>query len=102
MLRTCHDSTGIKLSTGTHVQQQLRLRGGQRREEGEASGAAASGGNIKLRWRDGGRTPWEINGRVTAVDGSVVYFRPMQSKSAFAYISTNNKWSELPQFPNDS
>ena len=83
------------------LQQQLRQKGGQRREEGEASGAAASGRNIKLRWRDGGRAPWEINGGVTAVDGSVAYFRPMQSKSVFAYNSTNNKWSELPKFPND-
>ena len=82
------------------LQQQLRQRGGQRREEGEASGAVASGGTIKLRWRDGGRAPRKMWGEVSAVDGSVAYFQPELSKSVFAYNSTNNKWSELPKCPN--
>ena len=82
------------------LQHQLRQRGGQRREEGEASGAAASGGSIKLRWRDGRRAPRKMVGEVSAVDGSVAYFRPSLSNSVFAYSSTNNKWSELPKCPN--
>ena len=82
------------------LQQLLRQRGGQRREEGEASGAAASGGSIKLRWRDGGRAPREMWGEVSVVDESVVYLRPGLSKSVFAYNSTTNKWSELPKCPN--
>ena len=82
------------------LQQQLRQRGGHRREEREASGAAASGGSIKLRWKDGGRAPCEMVGEVSAVDGSVAYFRPWGSKSVLAYNSTNNKWSELPKCPN--
>ena len=81
-------------------QQQLRQRGGQRQEEGEASGAAASGGSIKLRWRDGGRAPTNAWGEVSAVDGSVAYFRPGVSNSVITYNSTNNKWSELPKCPN--
>ena len=81
------------------LQRQLRQRG-QGREEGEASGAAASGGSIKLRWRDGGRAPRKMYGEVSVVDGSVAYFRPINSKSVFAYNSTNNKWSELPKCPN--
>ena len=80
--------------------QQLRQRGGQRREEEEASGGAASGCSIKLRWRDGGRAPCEMVGEVSVVDGSVAYFRPVYSKSVFAYNSTNNKWSELLGCPN--
>ena len=80
--------------------QQLRQRGGQRREKGEASGAAASGGTIRLRWRDGGKAPREMWGEVSVVDGSVAYFLPGGSKSVFAYNSTNNKWSELPECPN--
>ena len=80
--------------------QQSRQRGGQRREEGEASGAAASGGSIKLRWRDGGRAPCKMVGGVSAVDGRVAYFRPGGSKSIITYNSTNNKWSELPKCPN--
>ena len=80
------------------LQQQFRQRGGQRREEGEASGAAASGGSIKLRWRDGGRAPSKMWGEVSVVDGSVAYFRPMGSKKVFA---CNNKWSELPKCPYD-
>ena len=80
--------------------QQSRQRGGQRQEEGEASGAAASGGSIKLRWRDGRRAPRKIYGEVSVVDGSVAYFRPGGSNSVFAYNSTNNKWSELPKCPN--
>jgi len=82
------------------LQQQLRQRGGQRQEEGEASGAAASGGSIKLRRRDGGRAPREMVRGVSAVDGSVAYFRPGGSKSVFAYNSTTTKWSELPKCPN--
>ena len=82
------------------LQHQLRQRGGQRQEEGEASGAAASGGSIMLRWRDGGRAPRKMYGEVSVVDGSVAYFRPINSKSVFAYNSTNNKWSKLPKCPN--
>ena len=82
------------------LQQQQRQRGGQRQKEGEASGAAASRDSIKLKWRDGGRAPHWMWGEVFAVDESVVYFRPGDSKSVFAYNSTNNKWSELPQCPN--
>ena len=82
--------------------QQLRQRGGQRQEEEDASGAAASGGSIKLRWRDGGRAPRKMWGEVSVVDGSVAYFQPCLSKSVFAYNSTNNKWSELPECHNNS
>ena len=74
-----------------------------RREEGEASGAATSGGSIRLRWRDGGRAPCKMRGEVAAVDGSVAYFRsavPSFLYSVFAYNSANNKWSELPRCPN--
>ena len=81
-------------------QQQLRQRGGQRQEEeGEASGTAASGGNIKLRWRDGGKVPHKMWGEMSAVDGSMAYFQPGVSNSVFAYDSINNKWSELPVCP---
>ena len=82
------------------LQQQMRQTGGQRREEGEASGAVASGGSIKLRLRDGVRAPCEMVGEVFVVDGSVAYFLPGGSKSLFAYNSTTNKWSELPKCPN--
>ena len=82
------------------LQQQLRQRGGRRREEGEASGAAESGGRIKLRWREGGRAPCKMWGEVSAVNGSVAYFRPGGSNSVFAYNSTTNKWSDLPKCPN--
>ena len=56
------------------LQQQLRQRGGQRQEEMEASGAAASGGSIKLTLRDGRRAPceeWrEVAADVTAAERS--------------------------------
>ena len=78
-------------------QQQLGQRG-QRREE-KASGAAASGGRIKLRWRDGGRAPCNMSSKVAPVDGGVAYFSPGKHR-VFAYDSTNNKWSELPKCPN--
>ena len=74
-----------------------------RRGEVEASGAAVSGGRIKLRWMDGGRAPTNMCGEVVAVDGSVAYFRSMMPSSlyrVFAYNSANNKWSELPRCPN--
>ena len=81
------------------VQQQLRQRTGQRQER-EASGATASEGSIKLRWRDGWRAPCEMRGHVTAVDKSVAYFRPGGTKSVFAYKSATNEWSELSECPN--
>ena len=81
------------------LQQQLSWRS-QRQEEVEASGAAASGVSIKLRWRDDGRAPCKMCGEVSAVDGSVAYFKPQWTKSAFVYNSTDNKWSELPECPN--
>jgi len=83
------------------LQQQLRQRGGQRQEEGKASGAVASRSKIKLRWRDGGKAPCGMCGEVAAVNGSVAYLRPWGSNRVFAYNSTNNKWSELPECPNN-
>ena len=80
-----------------------QLSASQRRREGEASGAATSGGSIRLRWRDGGKAPCKMCGEVVAVDGSVAYFRSMVASSlysVFAYNSANNKWSELPRCPN--
>ena len=81
------------------LQQQLRQIGGQRREVEEASGAATSGGSIKLRWRDGGRAPREMYGEAAAVNGSVAYFQPGQH-TVLAYDSVKNNWSELPWCPN--
>ena len=80
------------------LQQQLRQRG-QRRERGEASGAATSGGSIKLKWRDGGRAVCKMAGGVSVGDECVAYFKPWASKSVFDYNSTNNKWSQLPECP---
>ena len=81
------------------LQQQLRQTS-QKREEGEASGAAVNGGRIKLRWRDGRRAPRKMWGAVSAVDGSMAYFQVVKSKKVFAYNSTNNNWSGLPKCPN--
>ena len=84
------------------LQQQLRQRGGQRREEEEASGAAASGGSMKLRWRDGGRALHKMFGEAAAVNGSVAYFLPggLGQHIVLTYDSAKNDWSELPRCPN--
>ena len=82
------------------LQQQPKQRASQSQEKVRASGAAASGGSIKLRWRDGGRAPRKTYGQVTTVDGSVAYFQPVGSNSVFAYNSTKEKWYELPDCPN--
>ena len=84
------------------MQQQLRQREGQRQEEVEASGAASSGGSIKLTWRDGGRAPRKMVGEVAAVEGSVAYFRSgdVYSKGLVAYKLATNEWSELSKCPN--
>ena len=78
------------------LQQQLR-QNSQGQEE--ASGAAASGGSIKLKWRDGGRAPCQMSGEVSAVDGSRAYFQP-EGHEVFAYTFSDKKWSELPKCPN--
>ena len=89
-----------KEKTIQELQQQLRQRRGQGREEGEASGA--SGGRIKLRWRDGGKAPCEMGGKVAPVDGGVAYFSSGSAgHELFAYNSADSKWSELPKCPND-
>ena len=79
--------------------QELRQQLSQRREQEEASGAAASGGNIKLRWRNGGNAPCGMMGEVVAVDGSRAYFQP-EGHEIFAYSFATKKWSELPKCPN--
>ena len=80
------------------LQQQLR----QRQGSVKANGALASGGNIKLSWRDGGRAPRRMFGEVVAVDRGVAYFRPEGYKMqiVLAYNSASSKWSELPKCPN--
>ena len=83
------------------LQQQLKQKESQSQEKVEAQrGTAASGGSIKLRWRDGGRAPRKTYGQVATVDESVAYFQPVGSNSVVAYNSTNKKWSELPDCPN--
>ena len=82
------------------LQQQLKQREIQSQEKVEVSGAAASGGSIKLRWKDGGRAPRKTYGQVATVDESVAYFQTVGSNSVVAYNSTNKKWSELPDCPN--
>ena len=85
------------------LQQQLMQRGGQRQEEVEpSSGAEASGGSIKLRWRDGGRAPRTMWGEAAAVNGSVAYFRPggWDQCTVLKYDSAKNSWSQLPKCPN--
>ena len=83
------------------LQQQLKQKESQSQEKVEAQrGTAASGGSIKLRWRDGERAPRKTYGQVATVDESVAYFQPVGSNSVVAYNSTNKKWSELPDCPN--
>ena len=80
------------------LQQQLRQRVDQRREGRKGNDAAVS---IKLRWRDGGRAPCKMRGKVAAVDGGVAYFYLGDlGHEIFAYNSTNNKWSERVKCPN--
>ena len=69
-------------------------------EKMEASGAAASGSSIKLRWRGGGRVLCEMYGQVAAVDGSRAYFRCGVGKEVYLYDSSSEEWSELPECPN--
>ena len=86
----------------TQDQRRLQKQPRQRRNEVEVSGAAVSGVDVKLRWKGGGRAPCKMYGEVATVDGSVAYFRlgDIYSKGVFAYNSTNNKWSKLPECPN--
>ena len=86
-----------KERTIQELQQQLRQRRGQGREEVKATGA--SGGRIQLRWRDGGKAPCKMGGKVAVVDGGVAYFSSGGGE-VFAYNSADSKWSELPKCPN--
>ena len=86
------------------LQQEPRQRGDERQKEVEADGwelLEASGAvarEIKLRWRDGGKAPRRVWGKVAAVDGSVALFRSDQE--IYSYDSSNKKWFELPKCPN--
>ena len=86
-------------SESQELQQQLRHSSRQRQEEVDTSGAAASRGIIKLRWRDGGKAPSELYGEVAVVDGGVAYVRAWGNNKEilFGYNSTNDTWSELPK-----
>ena len=85
-------------------QQQPRQGGGQRLKEVEADGwevVEASGAvarEIKLRWRDGGKAPRRMWGKVAAVNGSVALFR--SDEEVYSYDSSNKKWSQFPKCPN--
>ena len=88
-----------KERTIQELQQQLRQRRGQGREEVKATGA--SGGRIQLRWRDGGKAPCKMGGIAAAVDGGVAYFSSGSGgHEVFAYNSADSKWSKLPKCPN--
>ena len=93
--KTVHDQQ----RQSQELQQQPRHSSRQRLQEVDASGAAASGGIIELRWRDGGKAPSELYGEVAAVDGGVAYIRAWgnNKENVFAYNSTNYTWSELPK-----
>ena len=69
------------------LQQQSKQRGGQRQEEMEASCAAASGGSIKLRQRDGRRAPCE-EWREGAADVTVAEQCPSETLHKDMYHST--------------
>ena len=84
------------------LQQQLSQRGSQKEEE-EASGEAASGDGIELRWKDGCRAPVEMYGEeaASAVNGSVAYFLPGGSEECtvrvLAYDAVKDDWYKLPK-----
>ena len=83
------------------LQQQPKQRGGQK-EKVESSGAtAASGGSIKLRWRDGGRAPCMMRGEAAVhVDGSIAYFNgDAVNQVIYSYDSSNKKWSRYLKCP---
>ena len=86
------------------LQQQSRRRGGQRQKEVEADGwevVEASGAvakEIKLRWKNGGRAPRRMWGKVAAVDGSVALFRSDQE--IYSYDTSSRMWSQFPKCPN--
>ena len=85
------------------LQQQLSQRGSQKQEEEEASGEAASGDGIELRWKDGCRAPVEMYGEeaASAVNGSVAYFLPRRSEKCtvrvLAYDAVKDDWYKLPK-----
>ena len=70
-------------------------------EKMEASGAAASGSGIKLRWKKGRvQAPCEMYGQVAAVDEGRAYFRSGIGKKVYSYDSSSEEWLELPECPN--
>ena len=85
-------------------QQQPRQRGVQRQKEVDDDGwevvdvSGAVAREIKLQWKDGGRAPRRMWGKVAAVNGSVALFR--SDEEVYSYNSSNKKWSQLPKCPN--
>ena len=80
-------------------QRQEEVEASQRWEEVKVSCAAA--GRMKMRWRDGGRAPCKMWGKVAAVNGSVALLRSdPQDRTIYSYDSSSRIWSQFPKCPN--
>ena len=54
-------------------------------------------GVIRMNWTQGREAPCKMSRSTDAVvDGSVAYFRPSMTKEVYAYNSTTDTWSQLP------
>ena len=54
-----------------------------------------------VRWRDGGKAPFNVVRGAAAVDGNLAYFMDWDGKTC-SYDSTSKKWNEFPKYPYNS
>ena len=79
------------------LQEKEREIGGLQKRVRE--GRAVSPGALKLNWRDGPPTPFEIYGHSVAVSGDMVYCRDSFSGEVLMFNSGTKQWGILPECP---
>ena len=53
---------------------------------------------VELQWRDGGKALCKMNRGAATVDGNVAYFMDYDGRTC-SYVSSTQRWSELPKCP---
>ena len=87
VIRTLHDNVPIR---ETH-------RPSRRKQNPVASSAAVD--TIKLSWKRCATAPQSMARGSVAVDVDVVYFRSRENNIVYAYDSSKEEWSKLPDCP---
>ena len=84
----------------TELEEQLSVRNQAQAQDVGDNARVVNIANIKLRWREGEKTPCEMTRYCDAVvDKSTVYFKYNISNNIYAYHMLSSNWSTIPDYP---